>query len=568
VNSGVFEHFSSGVALSNIAASGTFEKLDGKPEKLKVTQFNAGFEKGNLSASGVVAEFTKPWIDLNVNGSFDLNDLRKFAQLDNLSELDGKLKINASFEGKLGENGRLSPYVLSHCKSKGEMDFEGGSFKLKDSPHSFHSLDGKFALENADARIVRFSGNVGDSDFSLNGYFRNFLPYLLLNNQTLAIDASFSSSNMDFTPLLSTDDGLRGSSQKQEYRLQFPDDIDFSLDLAVNSMKFREFRAQAINGKARLVDQVLTLDQIDFETADGIFKASATADGRNNSAFDLVCNAHFDGIDINKLFHEFENFSQDFITEDHLRGKATADVLFKAPMSSDLKFKSQDIYCEVDIEVKNGELIELRSMENISEYIQSNLLVSEFVDEASLGEKLGHIYFSTLENTIEISNGQIIIPTMVVSSSAMDITANGTHSFDNEVEYTVGFKIRDVMSQSKDSEFGIVEDDGLSNSFFMKMWGPVENPEFGYDRLAHREKRKNDREKEKENVRNILKSEFGKKGDEKTAEDNHVIAVSFDEDKDEPKKEKEKKSLKDLLKKEKEEEEEEVIIVVEDDDDF
>lgn len=562
-----FTHLASSVAMTSVHATGSFEKENKKPEKLSIASLSADFESGTFSTSGVIAEFARPWIDLELNGNFDLGDFRRFADLEAVDELNGQFNVNCQFEGKINDPAAITKRDLDNAKVGGSIQFSDAMFHIKGAPHAFDNLEGRFSLTNKDATIQQFSGTVEESDFSLHGKFANFLPFLIIPEEGLNINATFASDYLDFNGLLA-----EGGSSTSEYHLEFPKNINFNLDLSIAQFEFREFMATGISGKANMKNQILKLEPIALKTTDGTFHANVTADGREHNLFKLRCTADLKGMNVTTLFAEFENFGQDFIRDEHLKGTATASVHFTAELNSALEFNQDKIYSMADVTVTDGELINLTSMRNISQYVKENHFVAPFVDEDALDEKLAHIHFATLENQIEIRDRKINLPKMEIISSAMDISASGNHSFDNNIDYTIGFKIRDIMSKDNDSEFGIVADDGLSNSFFLSMDGTSENPNFGYDRLAHKAKRQEDRQKEAQNVKALLKEEVGifKKdetvGDyqEKTSETKATITiVSEDED---PKSEKKgpKKKWKGFGKDD--EKEDKVTITFDDDD--
>lgn len=569
VEGATFTHLASGIAMSDINASGSFEKENGKPEKLAIAACTADFESGAFSTSGIVAEFARPWIDLELSGNFDLSDLRQFADLEAVDELNGQFVLNCHFEGKIEDPSSITKKDLDNAKVGGEMQFADALFQLKGAPHAFDNLRGKFSLSNKNATIHEFAGTVEESDFALDGTFSNFLPFLLIAEEGLSIDARFSSNHLDFNGLLAD-----GASSSADYHLQFPKSINFNLDLSIDQFEFRKFTATAISGKATMKNQVLKLEPISLETADGTFLANASTDGREDNLFKLRCTADLKGMDVTALFIEFENFGQDFIRDEHLKGTAAANVHFTAELNSALEFNEDKIYTMADVTVTDGELINLTSMRSIAQYVKENPFVAPFVDEDALDEKLAHIQFATLENQIEIRDRKINLPKMEIISSAMDISASGNHSFDNKIDYTLGFKIRDIMSKDGDSEFGAVADDGLSNSFFLSMDGTSESPTFGYDRLAHKAKRKEDRQKESQNIKALLKEEVGLfKGDQTVGQYNDktpktTASITIAEEGDEPKVEKKgpKKKWKGFGKDD--DKDEEVKISLDDDDDF
>ena len=135
---------------------------------------------------------------------------------------------------------------------------------------------------------------------------------------------------------------------------------------------------------------------------------------------------------------------------------------------------------------------------------------------------------------------------MDISSSAMDISCSGSHSFDNNIDYSLGFKVRDVLCKNDHTEFGRVEDDGLSNRFFLSMEGTSDDPVFGYDRLAHKAQRKADRQAETQSLKDVLRGSPKSTGPD--ADKGPEVAVKVEwPDADKPKDEA-KPSWRDKLK--------------------
>jgi len=108
----------------------------------------------------------------------------------------------------------------------------------------------------------------------------------------------------------------------------------------------------------------------------------------------------------------------------------------------------------------------------------------------------------------------------MISSSALDINISGTHHFDNRVEYKMNFRLQQLIKHRKETEFGIIEDDGSGMRIFMSMKGTTENPVFSMDKTTKKSYRKDKWKKESENISSILNKEiqtiFGKNKENKT----------------------------------------------------
>ncbi|MFZ6050635.1 hypothetical protein [Halocola ammonii] len=522
VRNGDFHQLSTGIAISDINGSGSFQKDPGEPEVLRVNEGSANFEGGEFTFSGAMEDLDQPWMNVQVAGEFDLDNLRQFAKIESLEVLSGDCEVNASFKGKIHDWKNITKADLNTAETSGKITVADGELQWRGSPHLAENINGTILLDDNDAAIRSFEAYIGESDLKLEGFFRNFMPFLLVEGEAITIEANLLSENLNWDELLANTNANEPSDDP--YKLSFPKTLNFNIDFNVSHLQFRKFEASEIYGDARLKNQVLTIDPIHLKTSEGSFDATLTANGKTNNLFVVNCSAHLERMDVKKLFYSFENFGQDFIRDDHLKGTATADVTFRSQLNSALQFDDDKIYSLIDIKLENGELVNLRSMENISDYLRHKRLLASFIDVDKLDNNLRHIRFSTLENQIEIKNQKIFIPAMDIESSAMDLSVNGTHSFQNAIDYSLKFNLRQVLAKSnRESEFGPVADDGLGTNFFLSMTGTTENPEFGYDQVAARENRREQFQQEKENFKNMLKEEFGRNkntGDEEVGNPN------------------------------------------------
>jgi hypothetical protein len=175
-------------------------------------------------------------------------------------------------------------------------------------------------------------------------------------------------------------------------------------------------------------------------------------------------------------------------------------VQFASSWSTDLSLNSNKVMSTCDITIDNGELNNFAPIQALAKYLKV--------------PDLNHIRFSTLKNKIFIANRKITIPSMEINSSAMNLSGSGTHDFDNFVDYHIVLLLSDVLGKkvkaSNQSEFGEIQDDGLGHTKLMiTMKGPVMDPKFGYDHKAVGKEIKNDIAKEKQNLKSMLKEEFG-----------------------------------------------------------
>jgi hypothetical protein len=507
------------VTLTKLHFAGNFtNKGKDNTEQLVVHEFSAQLKDGHFDGKGTVTNFENPHLDIKLNGDMNLATFQQFARIESIEEIKGGVTFKSSFNGKMKNLSDFDKKDLKIVKASGKVHFKNVDLKLRDNHNEYSNVNGTFVLKNRDAVMKGLTGNVSGSKVEMSGAFKNFLPYLLLNNQKLNIVADLKSDYIALDAILydkvesapKAAKAKNGKKTSTPYTLMFPSDINFNLDARVGKLVFDQFTATSIKGNVKLIDRKLKTKRLSFKSAGGTCKGSLEIDGTKKGIFLITTSLKLNKMKVSELFRQFDDFGQEYITNKHLGGELIADVEFGAVMNDELIFDQDKIRSVVDISIKNGELKEFDPLLDIAAYMRDDPVIKRILkdDVDELEKQLRHIKFSELNNRIEIKDRTIHIPAMEIQSNVMALNVAGRHTFDNKIDYNLNFRFRD-LKQADESEFGIVVDDQLGLRIFMKMTGTTENPEYSRDNIGRKEYIKKDIEEEKENIKAILKEEFG-----------------------------------------------------------
>jgi hypothetical protein len=98
---------------------------------------------------------------------------------------------------------------------------------------------------------------------------------------------------------------------------------------------------------------------------------------------------------------------------------------------------------------------------------------------------------------------------MLIQTNALDVEFSGWHDFDNNIEYHFSFRFRDLKTIPEYTEFGKIEDDGLGWRVYITMTGNIDNPIYSLDKSEMKANLKESVAAEKQDIKSILKTEFG-----------------------------------------------------------
>jgi hypothetical protein len=488
------------IVLKNVNLNGHYSngnKAESKPSMLTISPFSANIYKGAVTGELALRNLDHPSFDGKIKGDFNLETLQRFVKIDTIETITGNLTVDGVFSG---DGKDLSTGNYNTITASGSLSVDAMNMKLKNNPLTFNDINGDFRFDNNDLAVNHLTGKIASSDFELKGFFRNIIGYAFKENQDITVEASLRSKNMDLNELLANKN--TSSSSKNKYKLKFSEHIDANLNSEIEHLVFRKFDATDIHGIIRLKGKKMVLDPVTLSTMNGTITTSGLIDGSDSTEVLITCFSDVNGIDISKMFSEFENFGQTSITDKNIRGKATAKINFASVLTPELQMDPDKIYAGVDMTIENGEMLNVEAMKSLSRFIEL--------------KDLENIKFSTLKNQIEIKNQVISIPKMEVKSSAINIVASGTHTFNNEINYKIKLSLNELLSKKakqakkENDEFGEVADDGLGRTnIFLSMTGTIDNPVIKYDSKSAIQNVKQDLKVEKQTLKTILKDEFG-----------------------------------------------------------
>ncbi|MBX7181775.1 MAG: AsmA-like C-terminal region-containing protein [Bacteroidia bacterium] len=491
------------VDLTQVNMTGDFSNGSSRSyrtTRLGIKNFHAKLGHGVINGDFFVENFSNPSISIACNANLNLFELNQFFPDDYLKFIDGWIIGKIDFKTRINSDWKIGINDFRNAIASGSFEIRDVNFELKKNPNDFRDFDGSFQFKGNELYIKDFSGFISKSDFSLNGYFRNLLPYIFLDDVALFMNATLTADRIDIDELISSIPSR--NDLDTVYSLNLPSKAEIVLLLDLDELNFKKFQAKNITGNATLKERVLSMNGLNLESCGGEVFLSGSLDGRRSGLLKVQGSTKVKNVEINKLFLATDNFGQEFITANNIRGFGSLDASFSFPMNSKLDISSDMLIVETNVSIEKGELIDFSPLEKLAKFVDLNELQS--------------IQFSKLSNHISIKDRQIVIPQMDVGNNVINIRVEGVHDFTNNVDYHFRLQLADLLAKkfekNNGSEFEEEEEDGGKTSVYLRMKGKGSNPLFSYDFGGVRNKLKSDLMGEKGNIRKTLKGEFTKSG--------------------------------------------------------
>ncbi|MGE5350279.1 MAG: AsmA-like C-terminal region-containing protein [Actinomycetota bacterium] len=501
LSGGKMNHSASGFRVNNLEFNGAITNGDhNSAETFRFTMDNltAGFGSASVRGSFMLNNLNRPHVTLALDGDLDFNDLGRIFRSGYIENQTGSVSGSVRLSGIIPDSSRVAD-ALPFMKPDISLNFKNFGASLADRKLILTNVNGSLTVKN-DLIADSLSFNYRDQRFTLNAVLKNFVPWVSGRPEILDISGNLHTDRLVTSMFIAEKRDTAATEDKPSDL--FPADVTASVAIRADSLIFNNFRAAGFSSRLIYKPYVITFGEAKAEGLDGSLTGEFMLSKQKDGGYITRTNLNVRGIDINKAFTSFNNFGQDFIVNDNLRGRLTGNLALLAPLDGNYKVLRKAMVAEAHLLINEGRLVNFAPAESLSSYLD--------LDE------LKDISFSKLENDLYINNGTVSIPKMLINSSAVNFTAYGTHGFDGDYSYHVRLLLSEVLSRKARernrgvSSFGQVRVDGSGKATVpLKIECINDKISVGYDFGQAQDNIKSDIAIEKQSLKGILNEEYG-----------------------------------------------------------
>ena len=508
-------------SLQNIQMKG--EVTNGKDKSFSSTIitseiFNAKTENGNIEGSFILSDLNKYFLNSKFKSSWELQQVNQYFKKSPFIKLKGRLIGNTTYKGYIAFNPKFKKMFLN-AQHKSNIKFEKVSFYHKISPHKFNFKFIECKINNNNIIVNSCNSTISETDIDFNGKIVNLIEYLLKESPKIYIDGKLKSTYTNFYELLDLKEKKYDNNKNYTSKI-LPNWIAANAIIDIKQFSYKKFVASDLTGIIKYNNSEIKATDLNARSLNGIIFGgfSLTEPIRNN--LKLTSNINLKKINIRNSFDAFNNYGQNIIVKEQLKGVGSAEIKIESHWKPNFVLDKNKLKINSHLVIEKGELIDFKPLENLSSYV-------------SLDE-LKHVKFSTLENSIDIANEIITIPTMEIKSSALSVFLSGTHSFNQEINYEVTLLLSELLSSSfrkkntKITQFGEQQQDGkIFNTVYFKMDGTTKDPKISLNKIRFMEDINDSFKKEKLIIKNIIDEDILQNKEKTNKEKGQEIEIEW-----------------------------------------
>ena len=448
-----------------------------------------------FTADLTVQDFKDSDVQLSFKGELDAAAVFDFYPVENIKSVRGGLMANLDFKGRLSWLKRRA--TATKTSTSGSITLNDLSLLYGTNNILIKNVNGALQFNNNDLALSDVTAHVGNSDFKLNGFFKNVITFLLFEDQPIGIETDLRSNFIDLDQLFALGFGKGGKGKSEEYEFTISRNINLNFNCDIKGLRYKRFNAQDVRGDLLVKNQMAVSRNIHLKSMGGDMTFSGIVDAKNPKAIDVTSTFKLNGIYADSVFYVFENFRQTFIQDKHLKGQAYADVNMEMALNQNLKLFSETLIADIGVVIRNGELNNFEPIKKLGKYLDD--------------EGLSKVRFSDLKNEIHIERKTIYLPQMEVRTNVTNLNISGTHTLDQRIDYRVVAPLRSYKKINLGEAGNAVENGEGQSKLFLKVIGTTDDYRVMYDTESVKKKISNDLKQEVKE----LKEAFETKGKQK-----------------------------------------------------
>jgi hypothetical protein len=301
----------------------------------------------------------------------------------------------------------------------------------------------------------------------------------------------------DFIKLFSVKDS---SGKKYQF--------EFEGELFAEELYYDSFIASNVSAEKIIFNNSLRIKNLIMESFDGAVSLNIYNSDLNAKNQTWFINGDLFRINSKKLMKSFNNFNQEVLINEQINGEFSSDfsstLVFDSESNFNLqksKFKSENLF-------ENIVILENNFLNDIIVFFEKSVITRNIIDIDYYKRRINKVNFKNLSSKIIFSNGIVKISKTNFKNNVLDFDFYGDYKINDSVDYHLNFNWGDIVRKNK-SKSNIVEENKIEGrELYLKIWGLLDELNYGFDKSEIKNDRKEKIKKEREIIKKIIKGEF------------------------------------------------------------
>jgi len=328
--------------------------------------------------------------------------------------LKGSATANIRYSGPTNKM-NVREFLQSPMSLIANVSFKNLSYKELDRPYVY-TINGKARLNNQDLQFDNLHVKTAIAEAIVKGKAEGFVPYVFGLSKIIKANISARTELLDLNPLFVKNESPETNNTtvaKTENKKINPGQFEFTVNLFAKKLVYRKIEAANANVDLFYTTNSLNIKSASLNTCDGKINVKANIKDFN----DLNADVSVQNLNVKKMFEQFENFGQEAIVDDNLKGNISLEAKFKTSLDDKMNLIPESMAGDVKLKLVNGHLINFEPVQRLSNFLFRN---RDFND----------VEFSELNESFKLRGYEMQIEELEIGSNVLNLyVMDGLYNF-------------------------------------------------------------------------------------------------------------------------------------------
>ncbi|HSY61517.1 MAG TPA: AsmA family protein, partial [Cytophaga sp.] len=332
---------------------------------ISLNDFSARINKGDsvIAKKIVLQNFKDPILKTNALFTLSGNTLFDLINFKDYSDIAGNIGINLTYDGKLN--------YLFGIKSEapemyGDINLNHLKLKLNKVHFGFDDINGRVDFRGDSVRMHQLVVKSGKTDMELNGTAYHLFNSIFNDTTGLEMNINFNSTNFHFSDFNSNSPKSKSTASKRKINVVQNNSFVLPYDLKAKLKgKVKNFYARNYHGNNIELDINLNRKKVSIVESMNSFGGQLSFISNfvpvKNTIY-CSTDIHMQKFQIDKVFAAFNNFKQNMLNSNNVKGIVSGDIRSFFVMSSGLVVDTSSLRVDGDFSINKFELIEVEPL--------------------------------------------------------------------------------------------------------------------------------------------------------------------------------------------------------------
>ncbi|WP_113652225.1 AsmA-like C-terminal region-containing protein [Pedobacter namyangjuensis] len=296
-----------------------------------------------------------------------------------------------------------------------------------------------------DLNISNSRFQLGKSILNMNCSIENFLNFYYTDPEKILVNLNLSSPQMnlgELMPLLSTRKAVKRKPVSKNAVKEVTDQLSavmeaskVNIKLKVNKAIYERFVAQNLNAEVAMLGDGIYLNRVSVSNSGGTLNLTGNIKpaGAVNK---FTINSTISRVNVKDFFYAFENFGQNSITHNNIKGYLSAKVNASGSITDKGSIVKRSMYGKVIFNLSKAALVKFEPLQVVQKYAFAN-------------RDFSNIMIDNLDGTLTLNGDKVNISPMMVNSSVLNFNVKGIYGITTGTNIEMDIPLRNPKKDEK-----------------------------------------------------------------------------------------------------------------------